>query len=177
MIEGSLYAEVHRLVDLLVEICTVDPMLRDHTRRDLHDCVVELLVAFDRYRAYVVPGEPAPAESVTAIEAAATEAFEHLPEDTRDAMALVRDLVLGRDVGDPALLTDLARRQRAELVTRFQQTCGPVMAKGVEDTAAYRWVRLLSLNEVGGDPARIGLPPEELHAFAADQLAAVARPG
>ncbi len=71
MIEGSLYAEVHRLVDLLVEICTVDPMLRDHTRRDLHECVVELLVAFDRYRAYVVPGEPAPAESVEVLDTAA----------------------------------------------------------------------------------------------------------
>ncbi len=69
VIEGSLYAEVHRLVDLLVEICTVDPMLRDHTRRDLHECVVELLVAFDRYRAYVVPGEPAPPESVEVLEA------------------------------------------------------------------------------------------------------------
>src|SRR6185437_1856661 len=67
VIEGSLYAEVHRLVDLLVEICTVDPMLRDHTRRDLHDSVVELLVSFDRYRAYVAPGEPAPAESVEVV--------------------------------------------------------------------------------------------------------------
>jgi (1->4)-alpha-D-glucan 1-alpha-D-glucosylmutase len=171
VIEGSLYAEVHRLVDLLVDICTVDPMLRDHTRRDLHDCVVELLVAFDRYRAYVVPGEPAPPVSVAVVEAAALEAFGHLPEDTRDAMVLVRDLVLGRAVGDPALLTELARQQRAEFVTRFQQTCGPVMAKGVEDTAAYRWVRLVSLNEVGGDPSRIGLSPEELHAFAAQQLA------
>ena len=93
-----------------------------------------------------------------------------MPEDTRDALELVRDLILGRPVGDPALLTDRARSQRAELVTRFQQTCGPVMAKGVEDTAAYRWVRLVSLNEVGGDPSRIGLPPEELHTFAAQQL-------
>jgi (1->4)-alpha-D-glucan 1-alpha-D-glucosylmutase len=170
VIEGSLYAEVHRLVDLLVEICTADPMLRDHTRRDLQECVVELLVAFDRYRAYVVPGEPAPPESVEVLDSVAERALAHLPEDRKDALDLVRDLVLGRDVGDPALVTESARRLRAELVTRFQQTCGPVMAKGVEDTAAYRWVRLVSLNEVGGDPSRIGLPPEELHAFAAQLL-------
>ena len=37
-------------------------------------------------------------------------------------------------------------------MTRFAQTCGPVMAKGVEDTAFYRYGRLLALNEVGGDP-------------------------
>ena len=41
------------------------------------------------------------------------------------------------------------------------------MAKGVEDTAFYRWHRLVALNEVGGDPGRFGVPPEEFHAFAA----------
>ena len=46
----------------------------------------------------------------------------------------------------------LEERGHDEFVTRFQQTTGPVMAKGVEDTAFYRYVRLLALNEVGGDP-------------------------
>jgi len=49
---------------------------------------------------------------------------------------------------------------------RFQQTTGPVQAKGMEDTAFYRWPRLTSLNEVGGDPDRFGVPPEEFHAAA-----------
>lgn len=170
IVEGGQYAEVHRLVDLLVDICGRDPALRDHTRRDLHDCVVEILVSFDRYRAYVVPGEPADEVATEAVDAATDQARTALPEDQHDALDLVRDLLLGRAVGDAALLDDDAVRRRAELVTRFQQTCGPVMAKGVEDTASYRWVRLVSLNEVGGDPGRIGLSPEELHAFAADAL-------
>src|SRR5204863_7835696 len=51
----------------------------------------------------------------------------------------------------------LEERGHDELVTRFQQTTGPVMAKGVEDTAFYRYGRLLALNEVGGDPGRFGL--------------------
>ena len=52
----------------------------------------------------------------------------------------------------------LARPRRApdEFVTRFQQTSPAVTAKGVEDTAFYRYLRLLALNEVGGDPARFG---------------------
>ena len=50
----------------------------------------------------------------------------------------------------------LEERGHDEFVTRFQQTTGPVMAKGVEDTAFYRYVRLLALNEVGGDPGRFG---------------------
>ena len=54
-----------------------------------------------------------------------------------------------------------------EFVVRFQQTCGPVMAKGVEDTAFYRWPRLTALNEVGGDPDRFALSAEEFHVFAA----------
>ena len=170
VIEGGQYADVHHLVDLLVEICSLDPALRDHTRRDLHDSVVEVLVAFDRYRAYVVPGEPAPDEAVEVVDAAVDRARLALPDDQHDALALVRDLLLGGAVGDPDLVTPDAVALRAELVTRFQQTCGPVMAKGVEDTASYRWVRLVSLNEVGGDPGAIGLSPEELHAFAAVAL-------
>ena len=60
----------------------------------------------------------------------------------------------------------LALRERGhdELVARFQQSSPPVTAKGVEDTALYRDLRLLALNEVGGDPARFGLSVEAFHA-------------
>ncbi len=54
-----------------------------------------------------------------------------------------------------------------EFVTRFQQTTPPVMAKGVEDTAFYRYLRLLALNDVGGDPGRFGMTVDEFHAAAA----------
>jgi (1->4)-alpha-D-glucan 1-alpha-D-glucosylmutase len=50
-----------------------------------------------------------------------------------------------------------------DFVVRFQQTTGPVMAKGVEDTAFYRYFRLTALNEVGGNPARFGMSVEEFH--------------
>jgi (1->4)-alpha-D-glucan 1-alpha-D-glucosylmutase len=50
-----------------------------------------------------------------------------------------------------------------ELVARFQQVTGPVMAKGVEDTAFYTFNRLIALNEVGGSPGRFGVSPEEFH--------------
>ncbi|HKG48954.1 MAG TPA: malto-oligosyltrehalose synthase [Actinomycetales bacterium] len=159
------YAEVHRLVDLLADICHADIRLRDHTRRALEDAVTELLVAMDRYRAYVVPGEPAPPHSIEVVDAAVARARVHLPEHEQETLDVVRDLVLAQDPGHAAAA------ERAELVVRFQQTCGPVMAKGLEDTAFYRWFRLASLNEVGGDPARVGIAVEELHAYAADQQA------
>jgi (1->4)-alpha-D-glucan 1-alpha-D-glucosylmutase len=178
VVAEGLYAEVNRLVELLVQICADDVRLRDHTRRHLEAAVVELLVAFDRYRAYVVPGVPASDDAVVVVERAVATAREHdrLPEEAWDTLDLVKDLVQDRPVASPVPfkpVTDaVAERQaarRAEFVVRFQQTCGPVMAKGLEDTAFYRWHRLVALNEVGGDPLRFGVPPEAFHDIATRQ--------
>lgn len=156
--EFGLYAEVHRLVELLAGICHDHVDLRDHTRRGLHESVLELLVSIEQYRAYVVPGEAAPEVAVEVLEHAAEVAGARLPAERHDTLAVVVDLALGR------VATDDARA--AEFIVRFQQTCGPVMAKGIEDTAFYRWFRLSSLNEVGGEPTRFGTSPEEFHSFA-----------
>ena len=163
VVEQSLYAEVTRLVEVLVDLCADDIALRDHTRRHLLTALIELLVAFDRYRAYVVPGVPADDEAVAVVERAAEVAREHLAEEALDTLDLVRDLVLDRPAGSPHRHGDA---RRAEFVVRFQQTCGPVMAKGLEDTAFYRWHRLVAFNEVGGDPLRFGVQPEDFHAYA-----------
>ena len=152
VVAGSLYAEVHRLVELLVQVTAADIRLRDHTRRGLEASLAELLVAFDRYRAYVVPGETAPPAEVAVVERAAEVARTHLPEDVHETLDLVRDLVLGREAGSAGRSGDA---DRAELVVRFQQTCGPVMAKGIEDTAFYRSFRLAGLNEVGRRPGPV----------------------
>ncbi|GAA1148962.1 malto-oligosyltrehalose synthase [Kribbella jejuensis] len=160
IVQHGQYAEVHRLVELLARICQDDVRLRDHTRRAFHEVVAELLVQFDIYRAYVVPGEEAPATAVAAMERAAEKARANLDEDRQETLDVVLHLLLGRES------STIDEKARAELVVRFQQTCGPVMAKGVEDTAFYRWLRLSSLNEVGGDPEHFGVSPEEFHAYA-----------
>ncbi|WP_433014893.1 malto-oligosyltrehalose synthase [Kribbella sp. CA-294648] len=164
VVKHGQYAEVHRLVELLARICQDDVRLRDHTRRAFHLVVVELLVNFDRYRAYVVPGEQPDPTAVRALEQATERARRNLDEDQQETLELVRDLLLGREAGTASRIDEDARH---ELIVRFQQTCGPVMAKGIEDTAFYRWFRLTSLNEVGGDPEHFGVSPEEFHAFAA----------
>ncbi|HEY3509981.1 MULTISPECIES: malto-oligosyltrehalose synthase [Kribbella] len=160
VVRSGQYAEVHRLVELLARICQDDVRLRDHTRRAFHEVVAELLVHFDVYRAYVVPGEKAPAAAVAAMERAAEKARANLDEDRQATLDVVLHLLLGRES------STIDEEARAELIVRFQQTCGPVMAKGVEDTAFYRWLRLTSLNEVGGDPEHFGVSPEEFHAYA-----------
>ncbi|HET6294617.1 MAG TPA: malto-oligosyltrehalose synthase [Kribbella sp.] len=163
VVKHGQYAEVHRLVELLARICQDDVRLRDHTRRAFHEVVVELLVNFDRYRAYVVPGEAPPPTAVHALDQATELARRNLDEEQQETLELVRDLLLGREAGTASRIDEDARH---ELIVRFQQTCGPVMAKGVEDTAFYRWFRLSSLNEVGGDPEHFGVSPEEFHAYA-----------
>jgi (1->4)-alpha-D-glucan 1-alpha-D-glucosylmutase len=78
----------------------------------------------------------------------------------REALAAARPHGLPEAVERAVLLeTDVP----AEFVARFQQTTPPVVAKGVEDTAFYRYVRLLALNEVGGDPSRFGIPVQQFH--------------
>ncbi|HZK05679.1 MAG TPA: malto-oligosyltrehalose synthase [Actinomycetaceae bacterium] len=161
----SLYAEIYRIAALASAICHDDIRLRDHTFRSIAQCLTELVIAMDRYRAYVVPGERAPQKSVEVINQAAKIAAERLTEDRRETLEVVVDLVLGREVGSAG------RRHedpRAELIVRFQQTCGAVMAKGVEDTAFYRWTHLISQCEVGGAPAAFALSTDEFHAWNAE---------
>jgi (1->4)-alpha-D-glucan 1-alpha-D-glucosylmutase len=76
--------------------------------------------------------------------------------------AELRHIVLLEGVRSPRL---------DEFVVRWQQTTGPVMAKGVEDTAFYRYFRLTALNEVGGDPGRFSIGPEEFHRMAHERHA------
>lgn len=160
----SLYAEIHRIATLAAEICLNDIRLRDHTFRSLLSCLTELVLEVDRYRAYVVPGEAAPAESVQVITEAAERALVHLDQDLAETLEVVVDLVLGREVGSAGRRLE---DRRSELIVRFQQVTGAVTAKGVEDTAFYRWTVLTSLCEVGGSPASFGVSPDQFHDFAA----------
>ena len=163
IVETSLYAETHLLTTMVADICREDVRLRDHTFRSLQDCVVELVVAFGRYRAYIVPGEAAPPLAERVVREAADVARSRLDPDRHDTLDVVVDLVLGREVGSAGRRGE---ERRAELVVRFPQVCGAVMAKGVEDTAYYRWTHLVSLCEVGGAPERFGVGPDELHELA-----------
>nr|WP_241668200.1 malto-oligosyltrehalose synthase [Pedococcus bigeumensis] len=155
-------AEVNRLMRLIGRVLVGED--QDALRRGLE----ALLVSMDRYRAYLVPGAEAEPEQLAVLAHAEARAAQLVSEEDRDALALVAQLASGGHL--PGAQIDTRGAQR-EFVVRFQQTCGPVMAKGIEDTAFYRYARLTGLNEVGGDPGRVGLAPDELHSFAARQLA------
>ena len=141
-----LSAEVNRLVDVAL------PALGgyDVTHRGLREALVEVLACFDVYRAYLPPSGPADATAFGHVQHAADAATTALPVRARE-IELVRRLAL-------------AELPCPEFVTRFQQTCGPAMAKGVEDTAFYRYLRLSALCEVGGDPSVFGTTIAAFHA-------------
>ncbi|MDF3041202.1 MAG: Malto-oligosyltrehalose synthase, partial [Thermomicrobiales bacterium] len=85
-----------------------------------------------------------------AIEQAVALAKRRNPASDLSVFDFLEDMLLLRDSDD---LTEAERRERCRFVMKFQQLTGPVMAKGVEDTAFYRYNRLVALNEVGSDPA------------------------
>ena len=151
----TLRAEVARLVRLLDDLCP------DAAPDDAFLVLTEMLASFPVYRAYVHQGELPSMASQTEVAVAVDTARLRLPGRLHG---------LAADLGAAALgtrSTVSGTTDRAtEFVVRFQQTTGPVLAKGVEDTAFYRWSRLLTLNEVGGDPGRFGVSPEEFHAAA-----------
>ncbi|QEU12078.1 malto-oligosyltrehalose synthase [Dermabacter vaginalis] len=169
IISGSLWAEISRLVRLARRICDADIMLRDTTTRRLEQAIIELLIAMDRYRAYIVPGEKAPATEREVLAEAAERAALEIGNDADDLAAL--ETVTALAAGQGQFMPDgTLDPLRAEFVTRFAQTCGPVHAKSLEDTAFYRYHRFLAVNEVGSDPRRIGVDPEALHAFCVHML-------
>jgi (1->4)-alpha-D-glucan 1-alpha-D-glucosylmutase len=152
ILSDVLAAEVNRLTDVAVRAT-------GHDDPDaLREGLVELLASFGVYRAYLAPTGPADNVAREHVEQAVAAAIAAKPE-RKDEIALVARLAMAEGPSGPAA---------QEFVTRFQQTCGPVMAKGVEDTAFYRYLRLSGLNEVGGNPAQFGLPISDFHAACAE---------
>ncbi|MFJ5029221.1 malto-oligosyltrehalose synthase [Streptomyces sp. NPDC088560] len=156
----ELAAETDRLTRVAARLCAASPdlALRDRAPWALRTALVELLVRMRVYRPYA-SGDAAAVVTEEAAEEA-RRAFV-VPEEA-GAVDVVRRLLT-----EPVEAAAGDRAGRAELRTRFAQTASALRAKSVEDTAFYRYVPLLSATEVGGDPGRPGVCPEEFHAYCA----------
>ncbi|WP_404381689.1 malto-oligosyltrehalose synthase [Knoellia locipacati] len=162
VVESVQAAEVNRLMRLVARVLTGEDL--EALRRALS----ALLVSMDRYRAYLVPGEPADPGQLEVLDQAQARAAALLDPSDHDALAVMGRLLRGGHLPQAQVGSEAAR---TEIMVRFQQTCGPVMAKGIEDTAFYRWSRLTGANEVGGHPAHLSIGADEFHAFETRQLA------
>ena len=133
---------------------------RDFTLNSLGRALAEVISCFPVYRSYVSSTGVVSAEDRRRILSAINIAKRRnaaLSEATFDFLASV--LLLEHPEG----LDDKAREARLDFTLHFQQLTGPVMAKGVEDTAFYRFFPLASLNEVGSDPASFGISSQTFH--------------
>ncbi|HEX5768579.1 MAG TPA: malto-oligosyltrehalose synthase, partial [Burkholderiales bacterium] len=159
----TLYAELYTLSNRLARIAAGNRYTRDYTASVLRKTLVEIAARFPVYRTYI-SASGVSGRDREVIDAAVNAA----KQATRAADPSVFDFV--RSV----LLLELApagkrREEMLRFAMRFQQFTAPVVAKGIEDTAFYRYTRLIALNEVGGDPSRFGCPLAEFHAAAAQR--------
>ncbi|MFJ3232015.1 malto-oligosyltrehalose synthase [Streptomyces sp. NPDC086787] len=152
----ELATETDRLTRVASRLCegSPDPALRDRAPWALRTALLELLVRMRVYRPYAC-GDAAAVITEEAAEEA-RRAFG-VPEEG-GAVDVVRGLLTGSPAAGPEL---------AEFRARFAQVSSALRAKSLEDTAFYRYVPLLSATEVGGDPGRPGVSPEEFHAYCA----------
>ena len=147
-------SDVNRLTALFMEVCERHRRHRDYTRDELHEALREVIACFPVYRTYVqAEAGHVNDDDVRYVTEAVDRAKSGRPELDAALVDFLHDLLLLRVRGD----------LECELVMRFQQLSGPTMAKGLEDTVFYSFNRLVSLNEVGGDPGHFGVSPAAFH--------------
>jgi (1->4)-alpha-D-glucan 1-alpha-D-glucosylmutase len=153
-IRSVLAADLNRVTDLLVRVCEGNRRYRDYTRRELRDALAEVLASYPVYRTYVAAerGEVHDLDLAYVLEAI-ERARVRRPDLDAELLEFLQSV----------LTLEVDGQREHELAMRVQQVTGPVMAKGVEDTAFYRYHRLTSLNEVGGDPGRFGVSVDRFH--------------
>ncbi|WP_232831050.1 malto-oligosyltrehalose synthase [Peristeroidobacter agariperforans] len=159
VMRSSLAAEVEVLATQLDRIAHMDRHTADFTRAALREAIREVIACFPVYRTYISPrgiGE----EDQRIIYWATGLARRRSAGAEVSVFDFVRDVLLGTAAGGSL---PSHRQAMLEFAMKFQQVTAPVTAKGVEDTAFYRFNRLICLNEVGGEPSRFGVSSTALH--------------
>ena len=166
----ALASELNVLAYLINRISEKNRRSRDFTLGSLTDVLRETIASFPVYRTYIDASLGRMDEADAAhVERAIATAIRRNRVISRSIFHFLRDVLLLRWPHD---LDAEARAEHAEFVMKFQQLTGPVMAKGVEDTSFYIFNRLVSLNEVGGEPDRFGILPNELHQWVTERARA-----
>ncbi len=152
-------SDLNRLTALFLQICEDHREHRDYTRHEIHEAIREIIACFSVYRTYIRAEwgvvNPSDREYVT-------QAIEESSRNRPDLEQRLFDFI------NAVLVLECRGALEGEFVMRFQQVTAAAMAKGIEDTAFYTYARLISLNEVGGDPSRFGTSLDDFHRWCAD---------
>ena len=169
----AMASELNVLAHMLDRIGEASRKSRDFTTESLRNVIIEVVACFPVYRTYVDRNGWVP-DDRRVVEQAIARARRRNPAMESTLFDFFREVVLPRDPnatppgperrggGNPPANDD-ETRDRLRFSMKLQQYTGPVQAKGLEDTAFYRYNVLLSINEVGGDPSRLGRSLEDFH--------------
>lgn len=163
IVATALSSEFQVLAQAVNRLSEHDRRFRDFTFQSIRRALREVVACFPAYRTYVSSVGTAESD-VTALDLALDEARRRNPAMESSVFDFLR-YVLSPKVNESGDPPDALTDARLAIAMRFQQYTAPVQAKGVEDTAFYRYHALISLNEVGGDPTRVGHAVADLHRF------------
>jgi (1->4)-alpha-D-glucan 1-alpha-D-glucosylmutase len=159
ILAAAMSSELYLLAQRLNRISERDRRSRDFTLNTLRVVLREIMAVFPVYRTYIGPRWISDRDRQVVYRAVAQAKRRH-PAIDAAIFHFIRDVLL---LESPPTLDEAVRQERELFVGRFQQVTSPVIAKGIEDTAFYRYFPLVSLNEVGGDPSRGPVSLEEFH--------------
>ncbi|HKU85847.1 MAG TPA: malto-oligosyltrehalose synthase [Casimicrobiaceae bacterium] len=167
VMEGSLASQLNGIALRALRIARADRRTRDLTLNSLRTAIIEIVARFPVYRTYV-DADGASEQDRRYVDWAVGRARARSRASDPVVFEFLWSIMLGARPDGAEEITEEACR---EFAMRFQQFTAPVTAKGVEDTAFYTFNRLVSLNEVGGDPDRFGITVRAFHAASADRAA------
>lgn len=159
MMDTLFAGEMHSLGQHLGRLAEQDRYARDLPRKELRAAVIEVTACFPVYRTYARSPELS-ARDVRYIAKALKEAQQRSTEASTPVFDFLRRVLL-QEI--PPSLAGNDREDWLRFLMRWQQFTGPIMAKGYEDTSLYIYNRLVSMNEVGGDPSSTGISVSAFH--------------
>ena len=159
IMKTSMVSELNVLAHRLSSLSERSRHTRDFTLNSLRHALIEMVACFPIYRTYIHDWSVDDRDRAF-IEQAYAEARKRTDEIDVATLDFLRDILLMKPILGPG---ESAKQQHLAFVMKLQQVTGPVMAKGLEDTTFYVYNRLVSLNEVGGEPERFGISVEAFH--------------
>lgn len=159
ILKVSLASELNVLANALSRIALADRRTCDFTLNSLRNALAKIISCFPVYRTYIT-GDRITEEDRQYIEQAVAIARRRSHAADTSVFDFIRGVLL---LEADYFHSPVYGRAITKFVMKFQQVTSAVMAKGLEDTAFYRYNRLISLNEVGGDPSRFGITLAQFH--------------
>ncbi len=161
IMENEMASELNALGRDAGRVARQNPMTQDFTKTVLQRAIKQIVACFPVYRTYIEFDSDQDSADRRDLEWAFSQARRHDPNIDPSVFDFLHDLLSGRLTAKPK--SGFNRTSVLRLAMKLQQYSGPVMAKGLEDTAFYRYNRFIALNEVGGEPERFGITAGAFH--------------